>query len=93
MKSYFRNEQCNQLFHSWLNLYPESFHPLDKERFYKFLLSLFENDEELTEDILTEAIKHEKKWINSFRDDFVQKKIQEYYMLKDFWSFSNALGN
>ncbi len=88
MKDYFNNPETNKLFHSWICNYPESFHPLDMNRFYDFILSLFSTNEELTESILTSAIQEEKEWIEESTNEFVETFIEKYWNLKRFWEYA-----
>ena len=88
MKDYFKNEETSRLFSVWINMFPESGHPCDRERFYEFLLSLFKDNEELTEDILTDAIRATKQWEESFIKKFSDKIVKRYFLIKGFFEFS-----
>ena len=85
MKDYFKDPQTNQLFRFWITQFPESFHQLDMNRFYDFLLNLFSTDEELTSTILKRAVQEEKKWIDNETDEFVETFMNKYTDLKSFW--------
>ena len=87
MKEYFKNPETNKFFHLWLSNHPESYHFLDMERFYAFVLSLLKTSEDLTESILTSAVKEEKSWIDEEVDKFVNDFISRFYDLKQFWNY------
>jgi hypothetical protein len=87
MTSAFKNELTNRMFNSWINNSPEEYHPYDRERFYSFVKSLIDGGEELTEPILIKAIKTAKKWNNDIVEQFVEEKMDEYYLLKEFYDF------
>lgn len=90
MKDYFKNSENNRLFHLWLSLFPESYHTLDMNRFYNFILSLFTTNEELTKEILMSAVKEEKKWNEDRINTFVDEFIERYFELKRFWEFARV---
>ena len=87
MEKPFKNEQTNLFFQRWINNYPESHHPYDRERFYDFVYSLLENREELSETILTDSVKAEKNWKPEFVTEFVDLFLDKYFLLKEFWEF------
>ncbi len=87
MKKYFYDAKTNELFHFWMSNSPESYHQLDMERFFAFVLNLFNTGEELNENILTSAVKDEKKWIDELVDEFVDSFMTKYVDLKQFWDY------
>lgn len=90
MKEYFKSSENNRLLHVWLSSFPESYHPLDMNRFYNFILSLFTTNEELTAGILMSAVREEKKWNEDFINTFVDEFIDRYFELKRFWEFAKV---
>lgn len=88
MKKYFKAEETNRLFRVWLNMFPDVEHPCDRERFYEFLLSLFESGEELTDDILIAAIHETKQWGEDYIEEFSDKISGRYFLIKGFWDFA-----
>lgn len=87
MEKYFYDAQTNELFHFWISNHPESYHQLDMERFFAFVLNLFSTGEELDENILYSAVEDKKEWIDEFRVEFVDSFMTKYYDLKQFWEF------
>lgn len=88
MRNYFSNAENNRLFILWLSNHPESYHSFDMNRFYDFILSLYTTNEVLTFEILTSAVKDEKKWDEESTDDFVETFIDKYFELQRFWEFA-----
>lgn len=88
--AYYKNEEINRLFIFWISNHPESFHQLDMNRFYDFVLELFKEREELNSDILRRAIKTEKKWNDQTIEDFVERFIDKYFDLKRFWEYASS---
>jgi hypothetical protein len=88
MTDYFKNKENNRLFYFWLSNHPESFHQLDMERFYDFILNLFSTGEELTTYILTNAVNEVKKWVEETTNEFVETFIDKYFELKRFWDYA-----
>ena len=87
MRDYYKNKATNDLFRFWICNHPESYHQLDMERFYEFLLSVFSTGEELSADILTSAIKEEKKWIDKKVIEVVDRYMDKYWDIKHFWDY------
>lgn len=88
MKDYFSNEKNNKLFYFWLSSFPKSTHTRDEERFYRFIMSLFDTSEELTAEILSSAIKEVKSWNDETVSDFVDTFLIKYIELKRFWEYN-----
>jgi hypothetical protein len=85
LQIFFKSEETNKLFMNWMNGSPESLHPLDSERFHKFLLALFKGGEELTEEILRNGVRATKKWVNiDYVDEFVEGAHDKYLLIRDF---------
>ena len=91
MENFFATEQTNILFYTWIKNHPESQHPRDNQRFNNFVLSLLENNEILTDEILLKAIQSEKKWQNKKAiDDFVKLFLEKHYTVREFWNHYKA---
>ena len=45
--NYFKSEEANKNFNYWINGDPESFHPLDVQRFTNMVISVLDNGEQL----------------------------------------------
>ena len=56
MTNYFENEELNRLLNMWLNNAPESFHPLDINRFIQFSIKALELDK-YNLDIILKALR------------------------------------
>lgn len=86
----FNNQETQDLFDLWINLFPETFHPSDMERFYDFIYSMFKNEEFISEDNLIRVLIDRKGWENKFaRDqasrfvDVIENTIQVLRYLRD----------
>jgi hypothetical protein len=87
MEKLFKTEQTNDLFYRWISIHPESHHPLDINRFNYFVLSLLENNQILTEELLRSAIKSEKQWQNQEAiENFINQYLDKYHTIRDFWN-------
>jgi hypothetical protein len=90
----FGNEETQKKFEKWLTGYPESYHGLDIDRFYDFVLSLKQNQERITEDELDASFKEEKEWNSEFRKKIVSdyfNKHLEITMFIDFLTERNLI--
>ena len=67
---------------TWLNAYPLSGHAYDQERWFKFLISLVENDEELSLDDFSQYIKENYNWSEEDINRFELKFEEELSLLK-----------
>lgn len=67
---------------SWLNAHPLSGHPYDQERWFKFLISLVENDESLSLDDFAKYLKEYKNWNDEDIEKFELKLEEELALLE-----------
>ena len=67
---------------SWLDAHPLSDHPYDQERWFKFLISLVDNDESLSLDDFAKYIKEYKNWNEEDIEKFELKLEEEIELLK-----------
>lgn len=89
MKS-FKSKITEEKFNRWFNLFPESCHPNDVERFHDFLVSLFNDNDNFTEAELKLAISELKEWKNEeFIEEFVEIVITKIDTLKGFFDYLN----
>ncbi len=89
----FNSKETENKFTSWINQHPESYHSLDIERFYSFVLSLLKNDDYLTDTELRKYIFEMKGWKNNtFIDEFVDRTMNDINDLKSFYDFLNKKG-
>lgn len=87
-----KNEQTNRLLDFWLDIHPESDHILDLERFYDFVISLFEDDDDLGYDLLINKIKVKKKWHEDYAIEFAEKTLERIADYKLFLRFLSEKG-
>jgi hypothetical protein len=82
-----KNKKTDDLLNFWLGLHPESDHILDLERFYDFVISMFEDDDSLDYELLIFKIKSRKEWHEEYVVEFAEKTIDKILDYKLFLSF------
>jgi len=70
----FKSKSSEKKFSQWLNLFPESWHPNDYERFHDFVSDLFNYNDFITESELRTAISELKEWKDK---DFINHFVEE----------------
>lgn len=84
----FKTQKTEDYFKTWINAFPESWHPLDHLRFYDFLTSLFLDEDFLSESDLKDLIYKYKNWENEkFIDEFVEQVGSKISELKGFFEY------
>ncbi|EKD66684.1 MAG: hypothetical protein ACD_49C00022G0007 [uncultured bacterium (gcode 4)] len=63
-----------KLLDNFANNYPNSWHPLDEERFKKYVISSFQEWEIISEDELRDLLKS----YNIFSEEQINKRVSEY---------------
>jgi len=71
----------------WIDAHPETDHPLDTDRWYNAIYLYFENENEVDFSELEQYIREQKDWENEFVEEFIERKSNEYSLLKDFYKF------
>lgn len=63
---------------TWLGLFPDSYHPLDEERYNKFIAQAKANDDKITGYVLAEILRQvQPKWSSQKVDSFIEKSIEK----------------
>lgn len=89
----FKSKLTKEKFKKWLNAHPESWHPLDYERFHDFINELFLNKDSISGIELKEAIHELKKWENEKSiDDFIEKTQKIINELQLFYGYLKRKG-
>lgn len=65
----FKNSVTQELFDLWIGPYPETFNPLDRQRMYNFIYSMFINDEFIDVESLSEILEAKKEWSKKYADE------------------------
>jgi hypothetical protein len=93
----FKSQKTENSFKSWIKSQPESWHPYDTERFNIFVISLFLDNDSLTETQLKDLISNFAEWENEeFINEFVDRIIGKISDLRSFYDQlknSNLLKN
>lgn len=83
--TYFKSIECNNLFNIWISNYPESFHPLDLERFTNMVIGILDNDEDLEYTHITQSTNKLEEWqIDRYMDKYHSMK-EIYKRLRNRW--------
>ncbi len=84
--TFFKSEEANKNFNFWINQYPESFHPLDLQRFTNMVISILDNDENLEYTHLQQPKSRLKDYqIDSYMDKYASMK-DIYTELSNRWN-------
>lgn len=80
--NYFKSSDANHKFSFWLAQFPESFHPLDVERFNEMVLSVLDNNEHLEYSHITQSETKLEEWqIDNYMERYFAMKAM-YDLLK-----------
>lgn len=86
------NPETEKLLIRWLRLNPVSSNTPNKKMFYDFVISLFEDGDELDDKLLEELAIKETKLKEDILDDFVNKTLDEITEFKRFLNHLEEIG-
>lgn len=82
----FKSQKTENYFKDWINSHPESWHSSDTEKFNIFAISLFHDDDFVTESELKYLISKYKEWENEeFINEFVDRVVSKLSDLRGFY--------
>jgi hypothetical protein len=73
--NYFKSSEANKNFNFWINLDPESFHPLDLDRFTNMVIAVLDNDENLESSYIRQSKSR-------LEDCQIESYMEKYYAMK-----------
>lgn len=89
----FNSKKTEEKFRIWLNVHPESWHPLDYERFHDFVLEMLQNKDFVTDVEISEAISELKEWQSEeYKAEFIEKVQIKIDELELFFAFLKDKG-
>jgi len=74
-------DSIEKAFNFWISQYPESYHPLDMERFYEFVDAVAKSKEHIGTDWLREKIAYSENRLN---DKQTEDFVHDFERLLDF---------
>jgi hypothetical protein len=79
----FKSEETFLKFKYWICGSPESYHPCDMERWCEWLLSVFENNDDINWSVI---IKEIPKHMPAFSVDDIDNYITKFESMRDFYN-------
>lgn len=73
--NYFKSSEANKNFNFWINHDPESFHPLDLDRFTNMVIAVLDNDENLESSYIRQSKSR-------LEDCQIESYMEKYYAMK-----------